>query len=176
MKATAKWIIALTCLALGGWLFSIEVDSQAEPYRALAYAAGGFLLIAICAGIALVPVGRWLADLIEVILLPSGGSYTPPALYKLPEWLISQGRYADALAEYEKIQKHHPRDLAAFEGRLYVLHACMGNTAAAEKLYSRAIKRIPAEQRATLTYYMEQLRGGTATAPTRSAEEENTGA
>lgn len=175
MKAILKWVIALVCLAAGGWLFSIEVDSQAEPYRALGYAAGGLALIAVCAGIALVPIGRWLADLIDVLFLPSGGSYTPPALYKLPEWMISQGRYADALAEYEKIQKHHPRDAAAYEGRLYVLYSCMGNTAAAEKLYSKALKRIPEAQRPAFQAYMDQLRAGTATAPTRSLEEENTG-
>lgn len=171
MKVVLKWVVALAALAGGGWLFNIPVDSEAEPYRALAYAGGGLALVAVAAGIAIVPVGRWLVDLIDVIFLPSGGSYTPPALYKLPEWMISQGRYADALAEYEKIQKHHPRDVAAYEGRLFVLYSCMGNTAAAEKLFLKAMRRTPPEKRDELQVYMEALRAGSAQAPERSLEE-----
>jgi tetratricopeptide (TPR) repeat protein len=170
MKAVLKWVAALAALAGGGWLFSIEVDSEAEPYRALGYAAGGMALIAVAAGIALVPVGRWLVAWIEMLFFPSGGSYTPPALYKLPEWMISQGRYGDALAEYEKIQKHHPRDVAAYEGRLYVLHACMGNTAAAEKLFRQGLRRAPKDKVPELQAYMEALRAGTASPPKRSLE------
>jgi tetratricopeptide (TPR) repeat protein len=171
MKAVLKWMVALAALAGGGWLFSIEVDSEADPYRALGYAAGGLALIAVAAGIAVVPAGRWLVGLIDTLFLPSGGSYTPPALYKLPEWMISQGRYGDALAEYEKIQKHHPRDVAAYEGRLFVLHACMGNTAAAEKLFLQALRRAPKDKVPELQAYMEALRAGTASAPQRSLEE-----
>jgi tetratricopeptide (TPR) repeat protein len=171
MKTVIKWVVALAALGGGWWLFNIPVDSEKDPYRALAYAAGGFALIAVAAGFCVVPVGRWFLNIIDVLFLPSGGGYTPPALYKLPEWMISQGRYADALAEYEKIQKHHPRDGAAYEGRLYVLHTCMGNTAAAEALYTKALRRVPPAQQPELVQYMESLRAGVAVAPQHSLEE-----
>lgn len=170
MKVLLKWIVAWAALAGGGWLFYIPVDSEAEPYRALGYAAGGLVLVAVAAGIAIVPVGRWLADVMEMIFFPSGGHYTPPALYKLPQWMIKQGRYGDALAEYEKILKHHPQDVAAYEGRLFVLYSCLGNTVAAEKLFKQALRRMPAKKREELQAYMESLRAGSAQVPQRSQE------
>lgn len=173
MKSIMKWIAALACLAGGWWMFQqapAETENSEETYRALAWAAGGFLLIATAAALCIAPIGRWLVDLIEVVMLPSGGSYTAPALYKLPEYYIREGRYGDALAEYEKIQKNHPRDLAAFEGRLYVLHACMGNTAAAETLFKKGLRRVGKDRVAELEAYMAALHAGTALAPERSLE------
>lgn len=173
MKAVMKWIAALACLAGGWWMFQqapADAEQAEQHYRALAWAAGGFLLIATAAALCIAPLGRWLVDLIEVVLLPSGGNYTAPALYKLPEYYIREGRYADALAEYEKIQKNHPRDLAAFEGRLYVLHSCMGNVPAAEVLYKKGLRRVPKERLPELDAYMAALRDGTAQAPARSIE------
>lgn len=169
MKVVLRWLLVITLIAAGGWLFHVRVDSETEPYRALAYGAGGLACIVVAAGFAIVPLGHWAIGLIDMLFMPAG-TYTPPALYKLPEWYISQGRYADALAEYDKIQKHHPRDLAAFEGRLYVIYACMGDVATAESVFRKGLRRVAKDRRDELTAYMDALRMGTAPVPSRSVE------
>ncbi|MDX6766395.1 MAG: hypothetical protein SFU85_06355 [Candidatus Methylacidiphilales bacterium] len=167
MNAVLKGLAVIVLLVAGWWLFHIPVDSEQEPYRALGYGAGGLACVAGAAGFLVMPLGRWLLGVIDGLFMPAG-TYTPPALYKLPEWYIAQGRYADAQAEYEKILKNHPRDPGAHEGILYVLYVCMGNIPAAEKHFPKALRRTPADKRPELQAYMEALRNGTAQVPQRA--------
>jgi tetratricopeptide (TPR) repeat protein len=165
-----KWILVVALVVAGGWLFHVHVDSEQEPYKALGFAAGGLACIVVAAGFVIVPLGQMALGVIDLLFMPTG-TYTPPALYKLPEWYVSQCRYSDALEEYEKILKHHPRDPGAYEGMLYVLYCCMGNVPAAEKLFPKALRRTPKDRQPELQAYMEALRNGVAAVPQRAPEE-----
>jgi tetratricopeptide (TPR) repeat protein len=169
MPNAVKALCVVVLVAAGFWLYGIPVDSEKDPYLAVGYGAAGLACMVAAMGFFFVPVSQWALGLVDALFMPAG-TYTAPALYKLPEWYISQGRYADALGEYEKILKNHPRDLAAYEGQLYVHYACMGNTAAAEKLFPKALRRTAKEKRPELEAYMEALRAGQAQPPSRSLE------
>lgn len=174
VRLLKPFLIAAVCFAIAGTLFKMGPETtpestQEENMKALGFAFGGFVFVAAGAGVLLIPVGRLLGNAFESIFWPSG-KYTPPALFKLAEWYTKEGRYGDALVEYEKITKNHPRSREAYEGMLYVQYACMGNTALATTTYQKAFKKVPNEQKDTLSAYYQSLESGTAQAPNLSSD------
>ncbi len=140
-------------IAIGLFLFGIEVPEE-EKMRAVGLAGGGFVFFAIAAGILLVPVFRFGSSIIEGIFWPTD-SYTPPALYKLAEWLTKEGRFADAMAEYEKIDSNHPGQLATYLGILEVQIIYMGDANSALHTLQRGLKKLkkPVQQQMLQQHY-----------------------
>jgi tetratricopeptide (TPR) repeat protein len=162
-------LLAFALIAAGGWLFSIDVPSgdettNQERMKALGVAFGGFLLIGAGAGILLFPLSQVVSSYFESLFWPSDLGVAP-ALHKLPEWYLQEGRYADALVEYEKMIRNHPRMMEAHQGLLYVLYACMGDTVSADKRFRKALKKIPRKQRHLFRIYYRELLGNRASAP-----------
>jgi tetratricopeptide (TPR) repeat protein len=159
-------------IAVGGWLFSLKIPtgeeaSNAERMKALGYAFSGFLLIGAGAGILLFPLAHVISSYFESLFWPSDLGVAP-ALHKLPEWYLQEGRYADALAEYEKMIRNHPRMPEAYQGLLYVLYACMGDTVSADKRYRKGLRKISSRQREAFKAFYRELQENRAAAPNHS--------
>jgi len=165
-------LVAFLLIAAGGWMFSFDVPagedvSNRERMKALGFAFGGFVLIAAGSGILLFPLSRLVSSYFESLFWPADLGVAP-ALHKLPEWYLKEGRYADALAEYEKMIRNHPRMVEAYQGLLYVLYACMGDVASAEKRFRQARRKISSRQRGEFQFYYRELLENRAAAPNHS--------
>lgn len=165
-------LAAAPCFAAAIYFFSIHAPKDPTPdekLKELGFAFIGFLLFAAGAAVLIFPLGRFLSSIFESLFWPTD-TYLPPPLFKLAAWYVEQGRYAEALAEYEKILKHHRHNSDAYRGLLYVLHACMGDVQSAEKIYQKARKKVPEAQRDALAAYYQELKEGRASPPNISAE------
>lgn len=63
------------------------------------------------------PIAAFLAEPFAELYMPKG-EVIPPPLYYLVEKYESEGRFDEALAEYQKILRYHPQDYPAHEGRM----------------------------------------------------------
>jgi len=120
----------------------------------------GCLFVGCAGGVFLIILAKWGLVLIDVIIFPQEPGDPPPALYRLPEWYISQGRVEEALLEYQKISKAHPREVECWKGMLDVLVTHMDNVQAARKVARTSIRkvRVKANQDSLREYY-QQLTG-----------------
>ncbi len=120
----------------------------------------GCLFIGLAGGVFLIVLAKGGLVLIDIIMFPGEPGDPPPALYKLPEWYISEGRYEEALDEYQKISKIHPKDLACWTGMLDVLITYMGDAATAKKSARIGLRKLRStEQREQLRQYYHGLTG-----------------
>lgn len=106
----------------------------------------GCLFVGLAGGVLLIMLAKWGLVLIDVVMFPGEPGAPPPALYKLPEWYISEGRYEEALDEYEKISKTHPKEVECWKGMLDVLVTHMGNTDAARKAARTGVRKVRAKE------------------------------
>jgi tetratricopeptide (TPR) repeat protein len=163
LLGSAKFLLlAFFLVAAGGWFFSVEfprdVDaSEAEKMKALGYAVGGSVLIGLGLGMLFFPLARLLSSFFESLFWPDDRAEVPVS-YKLAEWYMQQGRYADACSEYEKIIENHPRAVEAIQGLLNVMVLCVGDVARADKRYGRALKKLSFSQRESLRIFYEKLK------------------
>lgn len=106
----------------------------------------GCLFIGLAGGVLLIVLAKGGLILIDIIMFPGDPGDPPPALYKLPEWYITEGRYEEALDEYEKISKIHPRELACWTGMLDVNITYLGDPAAAKKSARTGLRKLRSKE------------------------------
>lgn len=86
--------------------------------------------------------------LTELIAYPVGLLFwpeerpVPPPLFKLTAYYVKQGRFEDAIAEYEKILHYHPQESRAYEELIEVLAQAGASRQSAEKLRAWALRRL----------------------------------
>jgi tetratricopeptide (TPR) repeat protein len=165
-------IVAFTLISVGAYFFSMEIPidetaTNQNRLKALGYAFAGVLFIATGSAVLLLPLARFISTLFGSLFWPNGAEVAP-ALHKLPEWYIGEGRYAEALVEYEKMLLNNPRQLEAIQGLLYVLSACMGDVVSADKRYHKALKKISSPDREVLKNYYYELLENRVAAPDHS--------
>jgi hypothetical protein len=120
----------------------------------------GCIFVGLAGGVFLIVLAKGGLLLIDILMFPGEPGDPPPALYKLPEWYLTEGRFADALIEYEKIAKIHPRELACWTGMLDVLVTHMGNVDAARKIARTGLRKLrDKENQAQLRQYYLTLTG-----------------
>ena len=170
-----RLVMALACFFSGGYFFSFKAPDPAtldERFKELGFAFLGFLFIASGALCLIAPLGQLLSSVFESIFWPAVSSGTPPPMYKLAEWYIGQNRFNEAVAEYHKIIRHHPRDEIAWQGLLYVQHACLRDEKEGERIYRLAEKKLKPEQRTALTEYYTNLQAGRMPRPDHAGSTE----
>ncbi|MEM6883506.1 MAG: hypothetical protein AAF571_00635 [Verrucomicrobiota bacterium] len=145
-------ILFLVLGALGAVGVHFGWDPEESKVVSYPLFAPGMFCVVIAGGVFLIVIAKIGLILIDMILFPGEPGDPPPALYKLPEWYISEGRFGDALEEYEKISKAHPKEVECWTGMLDVLVTHMGNINAARKTAQTGLRKVRAQEK------QEQLR------------------
>lgn len=142
--------VVFAALGTAGIHFGWDVEeSKVLSYPLLGL---GCVFIACAGGVLLILGAKGGLILIDMIMFPGEAGDPPPALYKLPEWYISEGRFGDALEEYEKISKAHPKEVECWTGMLDVLVTHMGNIDIARKTARTGMRKVRSQEK------QEQLR------------------
>jgi tetratricopeptide (TPR) repeat protein len=136
-------LIATAAFIVGYIIFTWKLDEEDSSGKIVTMIIGG-VFFAVGAGFVIWPVGRLMVTAFEAIFWPED-SYKSPANYKLPEWYCQQGRYAEALDEYEKIIENYPHELDGWVGMLNVSVYYMGDVGTGEKIYRRALHALTGE-------------------------------
>ena len=79
--------------------------------------------------------------LIDSVFFPGGKRSKPVLNLKLPAYYVKEQRYAEALDEYEKILKHYPDEVEAYEGAIWLYSEIFDEKGEAEKLIRKASRR-----------------------------------
>lgn len=107
------------------------------------------------------PVAYMIVSPLVGLLYPEDHSYSPPPLYRLPEMYVRQGRYQDAALEYQKILRHHPREVRAYLALLEVAFLHLQDGALAEKTHKAGLRKLKdPEARAQLEETFQALQAG----------------
>ncbi|MEM6820594.1 MAG: hypothetical protein AAF558_01455 [Verrucomicrobiota bacterium] len=146
MSLVKALLLFLGLLLLGSTCVHFGIDGPSGEVTHLGLAFLGSIFFALAGGIVLILLVRAGLLAIDSLLFPGNSETTPPALYKLPEWYISEGRFGEALTEYEKISKIHPRDLTCWLGMLDVLITHMGNIPAGRKAARRGLRKLKSSE------------------------------
>ncbi len=159
--STLKGLIGFVVLAaVGTLLVRLGLDAETREVVSLPWVVLGSSVLALSGAVLLVLLARGSLLLIDMVLFPGESGGPPPALYKLAEWYMAEGRYADALAEYEKISKSHPRELECWTGMLDVVAGAMGDVKRAQAVARKGIRRLrDAGKRVALQAHYQQLTG-----------------
>lgn len=138
-----KALILFTILAIvGGVLAGMGYDGTNSEVSSMPLVIAGSFFIALAGGVFLIVLAKGGLLLIDLIMFPGEPGDPPPALYKLPEWYISENRFGEALAEYEKIAKAHPREPECWAGMVDVLATHMGNLDGARKAARKGYRKL----------------------------------
>jgi len=165
-KIIRTLLIAVVLLGIGCYIFinyTQQLPADADPdakLKDLLFTMLGVVFIIVGAGFLLWPLAGTIGYYFESLFWAKGDAAKSPPMYKLAAWLAEQGRYGEALAEYQKITKRDKKATIAYEGQIYVLAYAMGNTPAAEKLWRTARKKVPADDLPHLDWFYEQLLAG----------------
>ncbi|MEO0452861.1 MAG: hypothetical protein AAFY98_01830 [Verrucomicrobiota bacterium] len=163
-------LIAVAAFIAGAVFFNWEVGEEDSAGQVTMMVIGA-IFIAIGAGFILWPGGKFMLSIFEGIFWPQD-SYKAPANYKLPEWYCQQGRYGEALEEYEKIISNYPREQDAWVGLLNVYLYYMGDSAHGEQVYQRALKALKGtESESVITEHYQVLRSSSSSSPTDHPEQ-----
>ncbi len=134
------------------WLFGVGLLGLAYHFATKGYESGNLSRVVGGAGLFLLGFAflwktifhlatRPLMRMVDALFFPGGKLDKPILNLKLPAYLVNQGRYDEALAEYRKILKHHPDEVEAYEKAIWLLHEIFDDPSAAAKLIRRAKKR-----------------------------------
>lgn len=137
-------------------------DAEKSEVLSYPFMLGGCLFIGLAGGVFLILLAKGGLLLIDVLMFPGDAGDPPPALYKLPEWYISEGRFEDALAEYEKISQAHPREVECWTGMLDVLVTHLRDIETARKRARSGLRKVRSpEKQETLRQHYLALTGET---------------
>ncbi|GAB4240994.1 MAG: hypothetical protein OHK005_03570 [Candidatus Methylacidiphilales bacterium] len=160
------FLIGLGLFLLQGIATGQEAEVVETVFRALmglAFMVAGAVLVA-----------RPLAQLIVTpfvrMLFPEDHNYTPPPLYSLARHYRKQGRSEEALVQYRKILKHHPREAEAYQELVQLLLA-LDRSAEAESVYKKGmatLKDQAAREKLDEFYREQTVRQARGTFPTES--------
>ena len=139
LKALGLFVVLA---GIGGTLAGMGWDAGTNEVKSAPLLILGSTFIALAGAVFLVVLARVSLMVVDFILFPGASGEPPPALYKLPEWYIEQNRLGEALLEYQKIEKEHPRDLACYTGQVTLLAGHMGLVGAARKVARRGLRRL----------------------------------
>lgn len=140
-------LIVFSVLAvIGGILAGLGYDATESEVTSLPLVIAGSFFIALAGGVFLIVLAKGGLLLIDLIMFPGEPGDPPPALYKLPEWYISENRFGEALAEYEKIAKAHPREPECWAGMVDVLATHMGNLDGARKAARKGLRKLRSKE------------------------------
>ncbi|MDR1146064.1 MAG: hypothetical protein LBK71_08020 [Verrucomicrobiales bacterium] len=157
----AAVLIGLGCVVFAKFTQRLPIDAHPdEKLKDMLWTILGVGFLAVGAAVLLWPLAGTVGSYFESLFGGGGATADAPPMYKLAAWLAEQGRYGEALAEYQKITKRNRRATVAYEGQLYVLIHAMGMGAdlpAVQKLLATARKRVPAEELPHLDWFYEQL-------------------
>lgn len=79
--------------------------------------------------------------LVDDLFFPGGKLEKPTLNLKLPAYLINEGRFTEALEEYETILKHYPNEVEAYEKSVWLLCEKFEEPERALRLLKRAERR-----------------------------------
>lgn len=82
-----------------------------------------------------------LIAMVDGLFFPGGKLEKPTLNLKLPAYFIREGRYTEALEEYQRILKHYPDEVEAYEKSIWLHCEIFGDTDRAVRLLKRAEKR-----------------------------------
>ena len=133
-------ILGVLCLFLA-WRWGTQDQDPLDVSRLVA-AIGAFLVGAVLLWSMVFDLAtRPLFALVDLVFFP-GGKFSRPVLnLKLPEYYVNEGRYAEALAEYRKIMRHHPDEAEAYERAIWIVQSVMQQPREAARLLRRARRR-----------------------------------
>lgn len=134
------------------WLFGIGLLGLSYHVATTGYESGNLSRVVGGAGLFLLGFAflwktifhlatRPLMRMVDSLFFPGGKLDKPLLNLKLPAYLINEGRYDEALAEYRKILKHYPDEVEAYEKAIWLLHVIFSNPSAATSLIRRAKRR-----------------------------------
>lgn len=149
-------VLFIAFAAMGAAGIHFGWDPAESTVLSYPYLLAGCLFIACAGGIALIVLAKGGLVLIDMIMFPGDPGDPPPALYKLPEWYILEGCYSEALDEYQKIAKVHPRQVECWTGMLDVLVTSMGDLPTARKRAQTGLRKVrsPQKQQQLREYYL----------------------
>jgi tetratricopeptide (TPR) repeat protein len=82
-----------------------------------------------------------LTRMVDSLFFPGGKLSKPLLNLKLPAYYINEGRYDEALIEYQKILKYYPDEAEAYEKAIWLFLDIFPEPHEAEKLRQRAKRR-----------------------------------
>jgi tetratricopeptide (TPR) repeat protein len=88
---------------------------------------------------------------IDSIFFPGGELSKPVLNLKLPAYYTNEGRYEEALVEYQRILRHYPDEIEAYEKAIWLYLEVFDQPFEAKKLLRRARRRrLPLDERIVL--------------------------
>lgn len=84
---------------------------------------------------------RPLIAMVDSLFFPGGKLEKPLLNFKLPTYLVNEGRYTEALEEYEKILKYYPDEVEAYEKAIWLQQEIFNQNEKAKRLVKRAQRR-----------------------------------
>jgi len=136
----ARWLFGVGCFGVA--LYLVRFIFANEHYELLHLPPLVFLV-----GLAAVwkPLFRLatkpLIAFVDSVFLPGGKLEKPVLNLKLPAYYLREHRYEEALAEYRKILKHHPRTAEAYEQAIWLEAVPFASRKRAAKLLRQARRR-----------------------------------
>jgi len=146
MSLIKALILFAILAAVGAVLAGLGYNATEGEVTSLPLVIAGSFFIALAGGVFLIVLAKGSLLLIDLIMFPGEPGDPPPALYKLPEWYISENRFGEALVEYEKIAKAHPREPECWTGMVDVLATHMGNLDGARKAARKGLRKLRSKE------------------------------
>ncbi|HQZ26910.1 MAG TPA: hypothetical protein PK648_02080 [Verrucomicrobiales bacterium] len=84
---------------------------------------------------------RPLTKMVDSLFFPGGKLSRPVLNLKLPAYYINEGRYEEALSEYQKILKYYPDEPEPYEKAIWLYLDVFASPREARKLHRRAKRR-----------------------------------
>lgn len=114
--AAARWLLAAGCvyLSVRSMMTALKIEGiTAAPHLITAF--GSFILaIVFIAPETVTRICEFLSRPLTNIIYPNARAEKPPLSYRLAHLYTRQLRYADAVAEYQKIIHYYPRERTAY--------------------------------------------------------------
>ncbi len=142
-----RWTFAIGCFGLALWFLKNAfppIEGEFRPFDTSGLVIGGLLLalgfFAIVTNVIQIATKPFVL-LIDSIFFPGGKLSKPILNLKLPEFYLREGRYEEALDEYQKIMRHYPDETAAYEGAIDLLVNEFSDLNEAGKIHRKSQRR-----------------------------------
>jgi hypothetical protein len=147
-----RWVLAAGCAALGWKLMTSALGMEGFSLDALA--AAPRLIFSMAAFLSAVflttpetafRIAEWFSRPFVAILFPSDEYSRPPLSYKLARRYRDEHRWEDAVRQYRKIIRYHPKERDAYLELIEVAHSMKNDALRREyaALLRKLFKRLP---------------------------------
>lgn len=131
-------VLSIPALIAGSILLQVPPNSQVSE---IIFRLAGGLVCYVFVGVSMVkPLAVLMAQPIVSLVWPEERPEKPPPLYRVPEYLVQEKRFEEALSAYEKIIGNHPAEFKAHVGVLMIYKDHIADPGRQRRAWQRALR------------------------------------